>query len=150
MLTNPTKTARLLAFLAEPGKPSPLTTREDVWDWFGNHAAFLGGAPMTAGYCAAAMTDPETTPFERLYFAPSRPGNSGFVALRLRPNASKDRRIYDSMEVVMGRYVMDDKAHGLVIYPLPAKPNKWPPEPYGQIGEAEFLALGFEGCERWV
>lgn len=96
-----------------------INTKFQIWDWFGNHGAFIGGTPMTPTYNEDCLTDPKYTPFERFYVSLDTP--SGFIALRLRPFAHKQGRIFDSMELVTLRSEMENPKTDLWVYHLPRK-----------------------------
>lgn len=126
---------------------SPLKSTLDIWDWFGNHGAFIGGAPMCKGSNEDGLTDPARTPFERLYVAAAH--TKPFLALRLRPHAAHDGRFSDAMEIIVRRNNMNDTTHGLYLYTLAEDPND-PPEPCCEISELDLLAANIDTLECWV
>ena len=80
------------------------STPDQVWDWFGDHGAFIGGIPLDAKYVPECITDPDRTPFERLgYVGPDNILKTPFIVLRLREKAIRDGRLHDPMEIVFRR-----------------------------------------------
>jgi hypothetical protein len=119
-----------------------------VWDWFGDHGCFIGGAPMTEGYNEIGLTDPARTPFERLYIVHSRPAEDerAIIALRLRKRARQEKRIHDCMEIIP--WDSADERDSLVIYELGNSDN--PPEPFTSMPEETFLAEYAGRVTCWV
>jgi len=126
------------------------STRQEVWDWFGDHGAFMG-IPMTDAYTAENLTHPDHTPFERLAYVSAE--NSGFgcsfLALRLRADALKSGRLTDVMEVIMRRANMSDTVAGLAIYLLGSKEDL--PEPLNTFTESQLIGeVGEDKIDWWV
>ena len=126
------------------------STRQDVWDWFGDHGAFMG-APFMDSYTSDNMTHPATTPFERLAYVSSK--NSGFgvsfIALRLRANAVSSGHLSDCMEIIMRRSNMMDTTADLAVYLISSKENV--PEPLDTITESELVEeVGKDKIDWWV
>jgi len=122
-----------------------------VWDYFGDHGCFIGGAPMTDGYAAQAMIAPDTTPFERLYFFNRGALLAPVLAHRLRPDVikagpiaeHKQKRVFDSMELLD----WDTEGDDLCLHDL--RHEEHVPEPMMHVPEAFFLEH-FPAAERWV
>jgi hypothetical protein len=82
--------------------------QETVWDYYGNHGCFIGGAPMTKGYVAGGMVAEATTPFDRLYYVYRGTAMPPLLAYRLRADVlkrgpcydGKGSRVFDTMEML--------------------------------------------------
>ena len=108
----------------------------DIWNWFGENGAFIGGAPMCEGYDEGAIVDPARTPFERLYFVAAP---VPILALRLRPRAHREKRLHDSMELIGTLADMDDKVNGLVVYTIVGDIDDAYVEADTEVDETEFV-----------
>lgn len=102
-----------------------------VFDWFGDAGCFLGGTPFGEGYDAERVTNPLTTPFERLYVN----AKTRDVALRVRPNVFKEKRLSDAMGILLLYTDMKDPANDVVLYPFHSQEDV--PEAERDMKEAE-------------
>jgi hypothetical protein len=121
-----------------------------VWDWFGDHGAFIGGIPFGDNYDSNGLVDPARTPFERFaYVGPDNPLKVPFVALRLRKGATKSARLYDAMEIIMRRANLDDAENDVTIYLL-GNPDDVP-EPLTSLREDVLVKeMGEDKIQWWV
>ncbi len=132
------------------GALSDEEAQQAVWDYWGNHGCFIGGAPVTAGYTHHGLTDPAHTPFARLYYVWRGPLLWPLVALRLRAETlaagplGDESRVYDAME----QLDWGTKEGELAIYQL--IDEAFPPDCYMGIPEDAFLAHFGAVATRWV
>jgi hypothetical protein len=119
--------------------------KHDVWRWFADASCYLGIGVPQAVDPADAMTAPETTPFQHLYYVPARPDyRYPLVAVMLKPAEERRGKISDSWEIIPR-----DTTDALMVYIL-TDPS-YTPEPCCKLSVDDFLAeFRDKGCETWV
>ena len=123
--------------------------QEGVWNWFGDHGAFCGGAPMTEGYCAEAMVAPATTPFRNmLYVSPTHTGRQPLVAIGLRRGWRSKGRLHDAMEMISGG--VDDSGHEDGEVMIFSVYNGIPEPSFSSTVEDVMREFGKERVQVWV